>query len=88
MRNWPRHLRAEAVAQVDQLLEKFFRETDSAALMECATRLCCRDNPDDVPALVDALSDALEARRCAAAYALGFARSEPRAVISLMKRPA
>jgi hypothetical protein len=69
---------------MDDPLEQFLWETDPIELMECAKRLSSRDNPDDVPMLLDALSDGVEARRWGAVYVLGFARREPRAVIPLM----
>jgi HEAT repeat protein len=69
---------------MDELLEQFLRETDPTELIECTMRLSGRENPDDVPFLIDALQDKVESRRWGAAYALGFARRDRRAVIPLI----
>jgi hypothetical protein len=69
---------------MDELLTRFLEETDPIEVQTCGVQLSSRDNPDDVYALLSALKDGMEARRWGAVYALGFARTEPRAVVPLM----
>jgi len=46
-----------------ELLERFFDATDWVGIVDPARDLSVRDNPADVPPLLAALHDPLEARR-------------------------
>lgn len=69
---------------MNELLEKFLA-ADWPELMDLARDLSARNDPADVRGLQKALGDPLEARRYAAAYALGFSRSDKRAVSPLIR---
>lgn len=69
---------------MDELLQNFLEEPNPGKVMDFAVSLSHRDHADDVPVLIGALKDKEEIRRLGAAYALGFSRREPRAVIPLM----
>src|SRR5215831_2031679 len=69
----------------DDLIERFFQATGLTDTWEAGMEIYRRDCPNDVPALITALDDPLEARRCAAVYALGFSRRDGRAVSPLIR---
>lgn len=69
---------------MDELLDRFLRGTDEAEVEECGRDLAVRNDAADVPWLLAALRDPLEARRLGAVYALGFSRRDRRAVVPLM----
>jgi hypothetical protein len=70
---------------MSELLEKFFRGTDWMEVVDPARDLSVRDDPADVPPLLAALKDPLEARRWGAVYALGFSRHDGRIVRPLIQ---
>jgi hypothetical protein len=70
---------------MNDLLTKFFQAADWSGIMDLARELSVRDDPADVPGLQTALGDPLEARRYAAAYALGFSRRDKRAISPLIR---
>lgn len=69
---------------MDDLLTQFLQESDPATVNDCATRLSSRNNPADLPFLLAALRDPLEARRQGAAYALGLSQDERSPVVPLI----
>jgi hypothetical protein len=70
---------------MDELLEKFFQAADWAEVVDPARDLSVRDDPADVPRLLAALRDPIEARRWGAVYALGFSRRDGRVVLPLIR---
>jgi hypothetical protein len=72
-------------ARMNDLLTKFSQAADWSGIMDLARELSVRDDPADVPGLQTALGDPLEARRYAAAYALGFSRRDKRAISPLIR---
>ncbi len=70
---------------MSEWLEKFFQATDWREVVASARELSVRDDPADVPRLLAALSDPIEARRWGAVYALGFSRRDERVVSPLIR---
>lgn len=68
---------------MDELLEQFVRATDPNNVYDCAIRLSAREDAADLPILLAALHDPMEARRWGAVYALGN-RGEKTAVVPIM----
>ncbi|MBI1898499.1 MAG: HEAT repeat domain-containing protein [Acidobacteria bacterium] len=68
-----------------ELLERFFGATDWVEIVDPARDLSVQDDPADVPPLLAALHDQLEARRWGAVYALGFSRRDGRVVRPLIQ---
>lgn len=69
---------------MNALLGRFLDSHDPAEVLDCAVQLSRRDDPEDMPTLLDALGDAMEERRWGAVYACGFSRRDRRAVVPLM----
>jgi PBS lyase HEAT-like repeat len=70
---------------MSDLLEKFLQATGWPGIVDLARELMDRNGPGDVAALQRALGDPLEARRYAAAHALGFIRRDKRAIRPLIR---
>lgn len=70
---------------MDELLRRFLEECDEGKIVDCALPLSGRNDPEDLPFLLRALEDRVEARRLGAIYALGDRRDGTSAVVPLMK---
>jgi hypothetical protein len=69
---------------MSNLLDRFLQATEWGEVMQLACDLDNTGDPADVPALVAALRDPLEARRYGAAYSLGFSRRDGRSIAPLI----
>jgi hypothetical protein len=70
---------------MSDLLHKLSRASEWGEIADLARELSVRDDPSDVPALIAALKDPVEARRFGAVYALGSSRRDRRAVAPLIE---
>jgi hypothetical protein len=70
---------------MSELLDRFLQATEFGEVQSLAHDLTCSDDPNDVPGLIAALQDPLEARRYGAAYALGSSRRDGRAIKPLIR---
>jgi len=70
---------------MSELLDKLQQASDWTGIVDTARDLSVRDDPSDVPALIAALKDPLEARRWGAVYALGSSRLDRRVVAPLVE---
>lgn len=68
-----------------ELLDRFFGATDWVEIVDPARDVSVRNDPADVPPLLGALHDPLEARRWGAVYAPGFSRRDGRVARPLIE---
>jgi len=70
---------------MSERLEQFLQSSDPADVTSAALEVSLAHDPNDIPHLIEALTDPMEDRRWGAVYALGFARSDDQVIDAFIK---
>jgi hypothetical protein len=70
---------------MSDLVQKLLQASEWSEIVDLAREICARDDPSDVPSLIAALKNPIEARRWGAVYALCSSRRDRQAVRPLIE---